>query len=708
MTLAVLLAAALFQAGAAQPEEFRQARSGDPQNADPKTLSLLGYEDRGVPEDALLAPPAAFSALLDVGLFYSRSRSLSGASSSFESRSERLTIDLSPTLRVGGENGVVIESDFELSRFQQEFTDESGPAGFEDRTRFDRISTRATYDWPDQAVRLEAGDIFVTPVNLQNGGELLGVSIGTAYDRLQPTRNIIASGRRSFRLERESQVEVYVNNVFFDELSLQPGQYELTDFPLNFGSNNVELRIRDNAGRVQTLDFSAFSASTLLESGVREWGVHAGFESIFTGEAREYDFNEPAFSMFYRQGISDRVTIGADLQGDTDNIIAAGVVTLATRAGVIDASLGMAPRNAHETGLAGRLRYTLAESGARPGVFLEASAFGDGFTGLNSNGFQNSTEFIGVASVTRSFGSNGFVDLGGDFRRSRSDEDFGIEGGDEWSAFASIGSMVHERFMLDLTASVRGGDFDPETEVSFFASISVSFGEDYAADASVDTGFKERRYGVSRFPRSNIGDPSLNAVVTESYGGDEAILDGFFDARVTDNRFSASASHNRRLRGTEQSGGSRFTSLRAETSLGFADGVLAVGRPGPGAFIIVDDQRTDRRNPIIVQPYGEGNYAARTSGFAPLLLTGVQAYQTDIHAMGSQVALDPDIAIPGVGLVYATRARNRSAHVLRVTDEEQALIERIEQEYGLEPCDGVLVTVDEGDGASYTECRPAQ
>ncbi len=66
-------------------------------------------------------------------------------------------------------------------------------------------------------------------------------------------------------------------------IRLGPGNYNLTDLPLNPGAQNVKLVITDDTGAQQTLEFTDFSGMELLAPGISEWSFNAGIKSYDAG-----------------------------------------------------------------------------------------------------------------------------------------------------------------------------------------------------------------------------------------------------------------------------------------------------------------------------------------------------------------------------------------------------------------------------------------
>src|SRR3546814_6965583 len=70
-----------------------------------------------------------------------------------------------------------------------------------------------------------------------------------------PTFNL---GGRQIFVASPSTVEVLVNGAPYQTLDLQPGTYSLDDLPIQIGSNDVQLVVRDAAGREQVTRFDYF------------------------------------------------------------------------------------------------------------------------------------------------------------------------------------------------------------------------------------------------------------------------------------------------------------------------------------------------------------------------------------------------------------------------------------------------------------------
>ncbi|MCE9521907.1 MAG: fimbrial biogenesis outer membrane usher protein, partial [Alphaproteobacteria bacterium] len=126
-----------------------------------------------------------------------------------------------------------------------------------------------------------------------------------------------------FSLDRASTVDVVVNGTTIRTLRLDAGQYDLKDFPLFNGLNDVELYVVDEFGRRLIAAFSQFFSAKLLNTGVAEYGATLGIpQRRDGGDELTYDDTNLTFSGYGRYGLLDDVTVGANFQIDKNQWLA--------------------------------------------------------------------------------------------------------------------------------------------------------------------------------------------------------------------------------------------------------------------------------------------------------------------------------------------------------------------------------------------------
>jgi len=203
---------------------------------------------------------------------------------------------------------------------------------------FQRQGTRFVYDDEKELLRWSVGDLRTTGRGFQSSPEMAGISVFRSYGALQPQTISRPTGRQSFRLERTSTVEITVNDRVVRRVRLEPGGYDLRDFPVTQGIDNVRVSIQDDSGRTEVLQFNLFFDQTQLAEGLKEFGLYAGVKAPLGRSGPVYT-REGAISGYYRQGISDRLTLGTNLQADTHSAMAGMESILSTAIGALGVNL---------------------------------------------------------------------------------------------------------------------------------------------------------------------------------------------------------------------------------------------------------------------------------------------------------------------------------------------------------------------------------
>ena len=180
---------------------------------------------------------------------------------------------------------------------------------------FQRGNVRVVKDLLEHSVRVAAMDVALPSVDFQNALAVGGLVIAKNY-QLRPDLITYPSSQKQFLLEHPSTVEILVNSQLYRTLHLLEGSYDLRDFPVARGVNDVVIRIKDDFGRERELAFPFISETKLLAVGLHEYGYGFGFPSTIA--EGEYDTRRLFFSGFHRFGLHENLTVVLDAQGDKD------------------------------------------------------------------------------------------------------------------------------------------------------------------------------------------------------------------------------------------------------------------------------------------------------------------------------------------------------------------------------------------------------
>ncbi len=530
---------------------------------------------------------------------------------------------------------------------------------------FKRRGTRLIRDFEDQAIRATAGDVYTLGTSMQATPDILGVSLERSVSKLQPGRNTRSTSRRTFRLERPSNVDVVVNGLSVRKLRLDPGDYNLSDLPVSAGSNDLVLLIEDDVGHTEKLEFSLFSDSELLPEGLSEWSLAAGVLSGFETGEPDYETDRPFMSGFYRRGLSERLTGEAHMQGDGETMMGGTGVLFGGSLGLfaLEAAASMQREGGGGAAFSGDYSLANIEDGygrphsVRLSAKLRTPEFvlpdqedrdgGDWLALSASYGTQLPLNVAASLSAAYGFGEfYGEDSYGADLRLSR-------PFGRDLSMAVGAGYHVRDREDDDLTVSLRL-QYRPDAHSDIAAA--------YDTRSGLSTLSATREFG------QGVGGWQTSIDITHERPDDDFSARGSDDislnaaAHFTGNRANVSVSQDSRFLGLDGDMRDQRTSLRLETAIAVADGHVAVGRPVSNGFAIVSPHHGLVDNTISVGK-ATGGYQARTDLLGPALLPSIPSFT--LNRIEYDVADLPSGYDLGDG-VFDLRPGHKSGYVLKV------------------------------------------
>lgn len=172
-----------------------------------------------------------------------------------------------------------------------------------------------TLRWDDEAnmLRYSVGDLRISARGFQQAPLLAGFSVSREFS-IQPYTTIRPLSSTEILLQRNSIVEIFVNGFLHSQLRLPPGVFNIRDFPLATGQNNIKVVVRDDLGRQEVYDFSLLFENTLLGKGRSELFYAVGSPWRTSGGDRAYEEKNLMTHFFHRWGLSDRLTLGLNHQ----------------------------------------------------------------------------------------------------------------------------------------------------------------------------------------------------------------------------------------------------------------------------------------------------------------------------------------------------------------------------------------------------------
>lgn len=495
--------------------------------------------------------------------------------------------------------GVVLES---------EATWDTGERGFS------RDGTRFVYDDIGRLNRWTLGDLQPQGRGFQGVQDMAGISVARTYNLLEPQRNVAPRGGRSFSLDRASTVEAFVNGRSVRTIRLEPGRYDVSDFPFVQGSNDVELVIVDDTGRREVVSFSLFIDRTQLAPGLSEYGFYSGVRTNRDSEGIDYSGDFTA-SGFYRYGLNENLTVGGSFQYADNASMVAGESVWGSPWGTVGADLALSRIEGAENGWATNVTFDRLISGENGSTSLVAGfearsrRFGTGGQLTPDNPFM----FNASMGMNRSFGDSSFA--GAQVRYAKARNAFE----DERSVRLTYGRRLSGNMNAIFDADWSSGGL--AEGVNFRVALVRRFGDTGSIRAEYDTQGDRGRLGYQSSGGRGVGAWSASANLdaqSDAYG-----LNGA--AAYAANRADLGIAHTTAYDQVQSEISDQRTSFRAASSIAFAGGRVAVGRPINDGFVIVQPYAGARDVMVEVEPSPEGYYA-RSGLLGPALYGQVTAY----------------------------------------------------------------------------------
>lgn len=467
---------------------------------------------------------------------------------------------------------------------------------------FQRRGTRFIYDDRDSLIRWAGGDLQTLARGFQAAPEISGLSISRFYSLLDPQRIIRPRGNRSFRIERRSVVEVRVNDQLVRRLELDPGTFDLKDFPFTQGSNDVRLTITDDAGRTESFNFDIFLDQAQLAEGLSEFGLYAGVLAPLGRRGPVYS-GDLAFSGFYRRGLSDQLTVGANAQADRGGWMGGVEAIVATPIGSFGGFASASQVDGFGKGWASIVNFqrTITRRGGGADAFsLSFETRSRNFAPIGVGVPSNPYRYIAGASYNGAINDTLYAGLDARYSRGRDAEP------NVASLRATGGWRISPR--LNFTGDISYERAGRQDRVGVFLSLVFRLDRASSLRSDYDSRNDRKRLTYQTYHGSGTGAYNFSADVEHSDLGIATTANGIYYSNRAELGFSHFGTFERDLGGST---GQR-TSLRFGTSLAIADGSFSIGRPIQDSFAIVRAHPSLKGTDLFID--ANGGFSTANSG----------------------------------------------------------------------------------------------
>ncbi|MGZ3804138.1 MAG: fimbria/pilus outer membrane usher protein [Pseudobdellovibrionaceae bacterium] len=591
-------------------------------------------------EAALAEKPAGFSTFFNIY-----------ASEVFDTRYHEYS-DRRMPLRAQLENGTNIGG-IVFEAYGRYLEDRTGNSG--DSSGFARGDVRAVKDFPDKTIRTSVGDLVYPTQSFQTYRQLGGISVTSNFSMAR-SKLTYPTGNYEIFLQRNSKVYVWVNDQLQQVLDLPAGRHSIRDFPFVNGTNDLRLEIVDDVGREETLRYSYFSSTELLRPELHQYNYTVGSPSTDIGNTRTYDKSNTTVSAFHRYGLAEDLTVGANLQADKSQGVLGLEALWSTSVGFIKLEPAISVLNS-ETAGAFRAGYSYSDYKGvmktqrtyRFDVLLAGTSFNQLSPSADTLPATQSTrkifEFAGGYSqgLSRSLSAN----FTGSYRL------FDSLTGKQEAYVLGAGANKKWDNGLSLSASISHTKFQAgNEELNLFTFFLWSFPKEKQIITAIqNSSDQSTRLDWSYNPSNGADSSSYGATLRENQ------KERGYSAQILHegNRIRSTLSHevifskqpDPTATGDEvnKKPTNHVTNISLASSLAYAGGHLAIGRPVTDSFAIIAPVKNLNGKRLDINPLGEDSYTVKSDLLGPALVPEISSYNfTELVVSGRK--LPPELSLP--------------------------------------------------------------
>lgn len=178
--------------------------------------------------------------------------------------------------------------------------------------------TNLTVDQVNGRRRWVLGDTIGRSTTLGSSPVVGGFSLSTQQD-LDPYYSIYPAPQIRGAVRTPSTADVYVDGRLVSSVRLPPGQFTLSDLPIETGLGNARVILRDAFGREQSINLGFYLSTQLLKRGEQDYSYVGGLERTSSGTTVEY--GRALGTAVHSVGLADWLTIGFQAEGAKDLVM---------------------------------------------------------------------------------------------------------------------------------------------------------------------------------------------------------------------------------------------------------------------------------------------------------------------------------------------------------------------------------------------------
>lgn len=272
-----------------------------------------------------------------------------------------------------------------------------------------RLDTTYTRDFPARLESLRVGDTTTQAGAWGRAVRVGGVQWGTDFG-LQPGYSpyptITAGGQAAL----PSTVDIFINNALVAQRPVPPGPFSITNIPTVSGAGTTQVVVRDLLGRETVVTQTFYGATDLLQPGLSQYSIAAGWERDNFGSASN-DYGRPVATGLWRHGFTSTLT--GEVRGEAlreQGAAGASVSALFPSVGVLSGTLAGSHARGAGTGALVGVAFNRQTNDAS--VSVSAQWTTDAFRLSGTGNGSEIPELQAAATVGYAFGRYGSLNVG--------------------------------------------------------------------------------------------------------------------------------------------------------------------------------------------------------------------------------------------------------------------------------------------------------
>lgn len=494
--------------------------------------------------------------------------------------------------------------------------------GYDDTTTdsgFYRRAARFVYDNEEKSRRYSLGDLRLDSLQIVGSTFVAGISVEEGQKIFDPFKPAFQGSAREIIFDQQTTIDVIANGTRVDTLQLPPGRYDIAQLPLRYGTNDIDLVISDASGRRALTGLDLYYNNYDLSEGEVEYNASIGYPIKTFSYNPEYQ-NDLMISGHYRKGVTNRVVLGGAIAASEHFKTIAGEVRLSPVMLPGYFNFSAAHSQSSTEGFALGLGYFYFDSIGKSGrqISLSANYESEGFSTASELDSTFSEENLAInASISQRFGNRIVAFAGATFTERG-------EFNSDQSLYAEILYSLGYRTQATFGVEYGQGQLYAD-EYGIRLGISTRFGQRHSGDIAYNSRRDEFRSSFSRSYNEKVGAFGYDVGVSSASESDSSTSD--FSANYIHNRFRSRISYISNGSDLSSIGESNSALIQLGSSISYAGGSFAIGRPISDSFVIAEPHQSLSEYQVVVGNELSGeDYDSLSSSLGPALQPKLYSY----------------------------------------------------------------------------------